>query len=217
VIVVAIVNTKGGVGKTTLTSALAVRAAKDSKRVALVDLDPQRSLVRWWERRGEPENPMMLSGVDEVKEAIQRLSETGWDWVFLDGPPAFLQSVEEMVEHADFVLIPMRSGVTDALASEDAIVISRDAGIAHAVVINGVVGTERVHVGLTEALKANGVPFTKTVIKHRQSHIQGMNVGKSAAEVNSSKDKKAAAEIDTLWKEVKSAAMKASKKRGASK
>ena len=41
--VIAVVNTKGGVGKTTLASALAVRAAKDSPRVAMVDLDPQRS------------------------------------------------------------------------------------------------------------------------------------------------------------------------------
>lgn len=40
--VIAVVSSKGGVGKTTLASALAVRAARENKRVAMVDLDPQR-------------------------------------------------------------------------------------------------------------------------------------------------------------------------------
>ena len=51
-IAIAVVNTKGGVGKTTLTTALAVRAAQESERVAVVDFDPQGSLANWWDRRG---------------------------------------------------------------------------------------------------------------------------------------------------------------------
>ena len=38
--VITIASTKGGVGKTTLASALAVKAATESARVAMVDLDP---------------------------------------------------------------------------------------------------------------------------------------------------------------------------------
>ena len=38
--VITIASTKGGVGKTTLASALAVKAATESPRVAMVDLDP---------------------------------------------------------------------------------------------------------------------------------------------------------------------------------
>ena len=56
-IVIAVVNSKGGTGKTTLASALSVRAAKDSKRVAMVDLDPQKSLIAWWQRRGKTDKP----------------------------------------------------------------------------------------------------------------------------------------------------------------
>jgi chromosome partitioning protein len=42
--VVTLAGTKGGTGKTTLASALSVRAAEDSPKVALIDLDPQESL-----------------------------------------------------------------------------------------------------------------------------------------------------------------------------
>ena len=39
--VIAVAASKGGVGKSTLTAALAVRAAQDGRRVGLIDMDPQ--------------------------------------------------------------------------------------------------------------------------------------------------------------------------------
>ena len=72
--VIAVVNTKGGVGKTTLAAALAVRAAQESKRVAMVDMDPQKSLVEWWARRGRSENPTIFEGADTARDAVEALS-----------------------------------------------------------------------------------------------------------------------------------------------
>jgi len=44
---IAILGQKGGSGKTTIATALAVRAGKDGKSVALFDLDPQGSATLW--------------------------------------------------------------------------------------------------------------------------------------------------------------------------
>ncbi len=75
--IIAVVNTKGGVGKTTIASALAVRAAKDSPRVAMVDLDPQRSLVEWWDRRGAVDNPTVFEGAASPADAVEALALDG--------------------------------------------------------------------------------------------------------------------------------------------
>lgn len=204
--VIAIVNTKGGTGKTTLSASLAVRAANDSARVAMVDLDPQKSLVAWWRRRGSTDNPTIFEGADAAADAIEALKQTGWDWVFLDGPPNLLSRTQEMIASADFVLIPVKASMLDLLASEGAIAISRDEGAEFAVVFNEVNPREKIIDKGREILTDLGVPYFNTAIARRASHITGMAAGKSAAEINGGRDAAAAAEIEALWQELKRAA-----------
>jgi chromosome partitioning protein len=220
-ITVAVVNSKGGVGKTTLAAALAVRAAQDGKRVCVVDLDPQKSLVAWWERRGSPVgrpgHPEIFEGVDSAVEAVERAKLAGWDWCFLDGPPAFLHTMEEMISASDFTLIPTKPSVMDLHATEDAVVLARDSETAYLIVFNDVGTTERLVDKARALLKNNKIPVAGTQVFHRVSHITGMNAGKTAAEVNGGKDVKAKEEIDNLWQEVKVAATKAAKRRAKAK
>lgn len=208
-IVIAVCNTKGGVGKTTLTAALAVRAAGESRRVALVDLDPQGSLAAWWDRRGGGDNPTIFTGEDTASDAVEALAIDGWDWVFIDTPPAFLQLVADTIEVADLVLIPMKASAVDLQASQDAVVMVSDAEVPHLVVLNDVEARWKTSQAAQDFLKASKVPVAETMIAHRASHVASMTVGKTAAEVNKGRDQAAAAEIDALWAEVKAAAQKA--------
>src|SRR6478752_7914034 len=91
--VVTLAGTKGGTGKTTLASSLAVRAAEDSPKVALIDLDPQESLSSWWTRRGKSKNPKLFE-VDATTEAIELLISQSWQWVFIDTGPAKIELIE---------------------------------------------------------------------------------------------------------------------------
>lgn len=210
-IVIAVMNGKGGVGKSTLASALAVRAARDSKRVAMVDLDPQRSLVEWWQRRGRTDSPTIFENAATAVDAVEALQLDGWDWVFLDGPPAFIGVMDDMVAAADFVLIPVKASMIDLLATQDAVNVAREAGRPFLVVFNDVGRGEKVVDTARELLFNAGVAIANTQIAHRVSHVAAMTVGKSAAEVNKGKDTAAAEEIDSLWKEVKAAAIKAAR------
>jgi chromosome partitioning protein len=71
--VIALVSTKGGVGKSTLAECLAVAAMKDGQSVYLLDLDPQQSTAAWWRRRQGPDNPMLVTGVETASRAIALL------------------------------------------------------------------------------------------------------------------------------------------------
>ena len=209
--VVAVVNSKGGVGKTTIASALAVRAARESPRVAMVDLDPQRSLVEWWRRRGKTQNPTIFDGVDTAAEAVERLSQTGWDWVIVDSPPAFLRVIEEVIAAADLAVIPIRASILDLLATQDAVVLAQKVSTPFLCVLNDVNSRDKLADEARSTLFTAGMPIADTNISHRVSHVAAMTAGKSAAEVNGGKDKAAAAEIDALWLEVKAAVLAATK------
>lgn len=207
--VVAVVNTKGGVGKTTLASALAVRAMQDGGRVAMIDLDPQHSLHEWWKRRGQPDNPRVIADVDTASAGLATLEGSGVEWVFIDTPPAFLTVIEDAVAAATFNLIPVKTSVGDLQATQDAVVLCQNAGTPFAVVINDVVHTDaKFSESTARLLSKAAIPVCKTVIGHRGSHIAAATVGKTAAEVNGGKDTKAIEEIDRLWREVKAAIRK---------
>jgi chromosome partitioning protein len=216
-ITIAVVNSKGGVGKTTVAAALAVRAAQDGKRVAIVDLDPQKSLVQWCQRRGvapDDDRFCIFTGVDTAAEAVERAELTGWDWVILDGPPAFIEVMKGMIDVADFTLIPIKPSMLDLLATQDAVALARAAGAAFLCVVNDAGASElKVVESAKDFLFSHDVPIADTVIVHRVSHIAAMTVGKSAAEVNNGKDEKATGEINDLWLEVKAAATKAARAR----
>jgi chromosome partitioning protein len=210
VIVISVVNTKGGVGKTTLASALAVRAAQEG-RVAMVDLDPQRSLVSWWARRGKSNNPEIFEGPETAQDAVETLRlNSPCNYVFIDGPPAHLMTIEDMVQAADYVLIPIKPSAHDLIASQDAVVLARRAEADFGIVFNDVRPRETAVRSARNELLNFDLPILDTEIRHRVSHINGAAKGKSAAEL---RDKAATAEIDNLWAEVRQAASSAVKRR----
>ena len=133
--VITLASTKGGTGKTTISSALAVRAAEESKRVALLDLDPQESLASWWTRRGRTKNPKLFE-VDATTEAVELLISEGWEWVFVDTAPAKIELIEPGIAVADFVLIPVRPSAFDIEQAAICVELCESHGKAHAFVLN---------------------------------------------------------------------------------
>ena len=85
--VIAILNQKGGVGKTTLAVHLATALARNRRRVLLVDADPQGSALDWAAARTTPPLfPVVGLPKNSIHKELPALA-VNYDFVIIDGPP----------------------------------------------------------------------------------------------------------------------------------
>lgn len=204
---IGVFNAKGGVGKSTISTALAVRASKDLARVCLVDLDPQQSAARWWSHRGKRPPPEVMVGETSASDAVEALLQTGWDVAVFDGAPGSLASTEEAIMAVDFVVIPFRASDQDIGSTEYTVALCLQQRKPYLLVLNEVHprGPQRIDKRADEAARvliAAGQPVAESRVSHRVSYCDAMSVGKTAAELDRGRDKAAAAEIDGLYREV---------------
>lgn len=88
--IVALLNQKGGVGKTTLATHIAGELALRGQNVILLDADPQGSSLDWTQRRSQQGLPRLFSAVGLARETLhQEAPELARraDHIIIDGPP----------------------------------------------------------------------------------------------------------------------------------
>ena len=120
--IVALLNQKGGVGKTTLALHLAGRWAELGERVLVVDADPQGSALDWQAARGREglAKPFTVVGLprDLLHLDLPDLAR-GYDRVVIDGPPRMGVITRSALIAADLVLIPATPSPMDGWASAE--------------------------------------------------------------------------------------------------
>jgi chromosome partitioning protein len=124
-VVITIAQQKGGAGKTTLAANLAAALAAE-RRVAVVDIDPQRSLSRWHAMRAARAVPAVthsdLSGW-RLRAELDRL-RGGHDVLIVDSPPQLDTDARLAVRAADLVLVPMQPSPPDLWAAEGTLALA---------------------------------------------------------------------------------------------
>jgi chromosome partitioning protein len=197
---IAIASAKGGVGKSTITSALAVRASLESLRVALMDLNvDQGNLTQWWITRGQPMNPRLVTEIENIPEDVKALAAAGYEWLLIDGPPGEMDLIEQAVVVADFVLVPVKASIFDVNSIDAVVLMCATHDKPFAFVLSDVDAKfASLNAQIVKAMEAEG-PLLRGQVSHRMPYAQALTVGKSGPELK----KELAVEIDTLWLEIK--------------
>ena len=108
-IAVAVVNYKGGVGKTTLAVVLSQMSLIKRRKVLAIDLDPQENFkyaLSYEAVRNQ------FGGSLEVRTAIEQdVDNVPADWIILDCPPVHGEAMRSALDFADISLIPVQADI----------------------------------------------------------------------------------------------------------
>ena len=120
--IVAFLNQKGGVGKTTLALHLAGQWAREGWRVTVIDADPQGSALDWSVQRAREGLPRLFSVIGLARDTLHHEAPElaqGVDHVVIAGPPRVAALLRSALLAADLVLIPAQPSPFDGWASAE--------------------------------------------------------------------------------------------------
>ncbi|MGB3805479.1 MAG: ParA family partition ATPase [Sphingopyxis granuli] len=130
--IVALLNQKGGVGKTTLALHLAGELAMGGSRVTLIDADPQGSALDWSQQRAHEGLPRLFGVVGLARDTLHHEAPElarDVDYVVIDGPPRVAGLMRSALLAADLVLIPVQPSPLDGWASAEMLALLAEARI----------------------------------------------------------------------------------------
>ncbi len=128
--IIALLNQKGGVGKTTIATHLAGEFVRAGCSVLLLDADPQASALDWSQRRAQLGLPRQFGVMGLARETLhQEAPEFARhvDHVIIDGPPRVTSLARSALMAADVVLIPVQPSPYDVWASSEMVALVNEA------------------------------------------------------------------------------------------
>lgn len=120
-----VINSKGGSGKTTLTTNLAAYYASRRFRTAIIDYDPQSSSLHWLQARPDTSPPIHSADGAPAKGNAHLSSRKSWvpldtEVLIIDAPAgAGGLLLKELVRKANFIVIPVAPSPIDIRATAD--------------------------------------------------------------------------------------------------
>lgn len=200
---IAVINGKGGCGKSTIATALAAECQRREVRTLIVDCDaPQYTALRWSKSGRGDVAAVAVADVADVTEL-----GAAFDLVVIDTAGRDDGTMRAALMIADLALVPVLPTPADMWAATDVIrVIQRAqtlrAELEAAIVASRVDSRTKFSRALRGAL-ANTLPVLRTEIHQRNDYAAAMATGEGPTTF--APDGKAAAEIRSLYEEVHSA------------
>ncbi len=199
---IAFVTQKGGAGKSTIASSLAVTAHEAGERVFIIDLDPQQSLVKWSQTRGEADVPVEAVSPKKLPNVLATLEKKGVTLCIIDTAGAETATTKAAMKAADLCIIPSRPNVFDIWASEQTRMSLRELKKEFVFLLNQCPPAQqsaRVEEGM-KALEAMG-GLISPLVAARVDYQEAARYGYGVSEINP--HGLAADEMRKLWSSIK--------------
>jgi|SRR5579863_1197345 len=185
--IIAVVNQKGGAGKTTIALNLAAALAAEGKRVLLVDADPQQTAQDWAAVRSSPP-PFQVVGL--AKPVLHRdlpQMAADYDHVVIDGAPRNYEVARSAIAAADVVLIPVQPSGADFWASRETVGLVKEAhGFKETqksvFVVSRKIGRTVLGRDIADALAEFEVPILKAGTMQRVIYAEALTGGTTVIE-----------------------------------
>lgn len=188
---VAVLSSKGGVGKSTLSMAIAQATGR-----TLLDADAQQTSRHWHRNRPEGSSPLVIS--DHLANVPFLIRD--YPGLVVDTPGSSLDKVGETLKVVDLILVVTSDRWADLDAVGTSLAAASQTGKPVAVVLNRMHPSTDAGPAL-ELLNTLGIPVCPVVMRERAAHYQAQMAGMTALEVEP--EGKAAQEVLALvqWME----------------
>lgn len=199
---ISVVNTKGGVGKTTLAVHTAAWLHEQGLRVAVIDADEQRSSSEWLAKAALPLPVHAFNTAREILHGAPQLRRE-YDAVVADAPAALSAKIAILASLAELAVMPLQPSMLDIWASyRTARVLyklrfhGRRAGYPRAItVLNRARTRTRLARIAAVAIRQYGFPVAPVVLEARTAYAEaceqhtfvwrlGRRAALAAAEIN---------------------------------
>ena len=194
---VAVISQKGGAGKTTLATAIAVSAERAGTPSVLVDLDPQASATKWRELRDATTPVVSPAAPERLIAVLEAARHAGAKLAVIDTAPHAVGAALTAAQAAHLVIVPCRPAVADVTAIGTTIDLAREANRTVTAVLNAAPVRNPLTTQARDAITGYGADCAPVVIHQRIDHVHAWTAGLTAEE--HAPRSKAAAELARLF------------------
>lgn len=209
--IIAVVNQKGGSGKTTLSMQLAGALARRGGKVLVVDADPQGTATRWAASADDdkpfPASVVGLSAAStKVHREVKKFVED-YHFIIIDCPPAADSPVpQSALLVADLALVPVIPSPLDMWAAVGIREVIGNVGdinedLKSRLVINQLQPNTTLAKEALEVLPEFGIEICETYLRQRQVYRQSAVFGQTVHDFGA-KASAAVEEVEALTGEV---------------
>ena len=202
---IAVLNQKGGSGKTTISTNLAYALHEEGDSVMLIDADPQGSARDWNEANAGELLPVVGLDRETLPKDLDAISG-GYDWIVIDGTPQIARLSAVAVRIADLVLIPVQPSPYDIWSCADLVDIVKarqevtEGKPKAAFIVSRAITNTKLSSEVTEALRGYHLPVLKARTVQRVAYPTTAALGRT---VFDQPDSAAHKEIISIREEVK--------------